>query len=55
MQFVEAISMGKELTEMTLEDLWELFPIFLVALKKETGEKTFFVSSFVDKCKEESR
>ena len=23
--------MGKELSEMTLEELWELFPIFLVA------------------------
>ena len=22
--------MGKELSEMTLEELWELFPIFLV-------------------------
>lgn len=22
--------MGKELTEMTLQELWELFPIFLV-------------------------
>ena len=23
--------MGKDLSEMTLEELWELFPIFLVA------------------------
>ena len=28
--FVEAFGMGKELSEMTLEELWELFPIFLV-------------------------
>lgn len=24
------LNMGKDLSEMTLEDLWELFPIFLV-------------------------
>jgi len=30
-EFVEALTMGKELSEMTLEELWELFPIFLVA------------------------
>ena len=29
--FVENIGMGKDLSEMTLEELWELFPIFLVA------------------------
>ena len=29
-EFTEAINMGKELSEMTLEELWELFPIFLV-------------------------
>ena len=40
-RFMEALGMGKDLSEMTLEDLWELFPIFLVALKKETGEKHF--------------
>lgn len=26
----EGVAMGKELSEMTLEELWELFPIFLV-------------------------
>ena len=30
-RFEEAFGMGKELSEMTLEELWELFPIFLVA------------------------
>ena len=29
--FVEAFGMGKELSEMSMEELWELFPIFLVA------------------------
>ena len=29
--FVETFGMGKDLSEMTLEELWELFPIFLVA------------------------
>ena len=29
--FMEAFGMGKDLSEMTLEELWELFPIFLVA------------------------
>ena len=28
--FEEMKFMGKELSEMTLEELWELFPIFLV-------------------------
>ena len=28
--FEEAFGMGKDLSEMTLEELWELFPIFLV-------------------------
>ena len=28
---MEAFGMGKDLSEMTLEALWELFPIFLVA------------------------
>ena len=30
-EFVENIGMGKDLSEMTLEELWSLFPIFLVA------------------------
>ncbi len=29
--FVETFGMGKDLSEMTLEELWELFPITLVA------------------------
>ena len=29
--FVEAFGMGKDLSEMTQEELWKLFPIFLVA------------------------
>ena len=29
-QFVETVSMERELSEMTKEELWELFPIFLV-------------------------
>ena len=29
-EFVEDLTMGKELSEMTLAELWELFPIFLV-------------------------
>lgn len=29
-EFVEDLTMGKELSEMTLTELWELFPIFLV-------------------------
>ena len=29
-RFMEAFGMGKDLSEMTLEELWELFPIFLV-------------------------
>lgn len=29
--FVRNVEMGKELSEMSLEELWELFPIFLVA------------------------
>ena len=28
--FMEAFGMGKDLSEMSLEELWELFPIFLV-------------------------
>ena len=28
--FMEAFGMGKDLSKMTLEELWELFPIFLV-------------------------
>ena len=28
--FEEAFGMGKDLSEMTLEELWELFPIFLL-------------------------
>ena len=27
--------MGKELSEMSLEELWELFPVFLVAHNDE--------------------
>ena len=27
---IEDLTMGKELSEMTLAELWELFPIFLV-------------------------
>ena len=27
---MEDLTMGKELSEMTLAELWELFPIFLV-------------------------
>ena len=30
MKFAEDLTMEKELSEMTLEELWELFPIFLV-------------------------
>ena len=26
--FIEDLTMGKELSEMTLEELWDLFPIF---------------------------
>ncbi len=29
--FLETFGMGKDLSEMTLEELWELFPIFFVA------------------------
>ena len=29
-EFMETLKMEKELSEMTLEELWELFPIFLV-------------------------
>ncbi len=29
-EFVEAFGMGKDLSKMTLEELWALFPIFLV-------------------------
>ena len=28
--FMEAFGMEKDLSEMSLEELWELFPIFLV-------------------------
>ena len=28
--FMEAFGMGKDLSKMTLEELWALFPIFLV-------------------------
>ena len=28
---MENFGMGKDLSEMTLKELWELFPIFLVA------------------------
>ena len=28
---VEAFGLGKDLSEMTLEELWDIFPIFLVA------------------------
>ena len=30
-RFVRKVEMGKELSEMSLEELWELFPIFLIA------------------------
>lgn len=30
--------MGKELSEMTLEELWKLFPIFLVPYNEQWGE-----------------
>ena len=32
--------MGKDLSEMTLEGLWELFPIFLVAYLQMDGRST---------------
>lgn len=41
--------MGKELSEMTLEELWELFPVFLVehkkSWKKDYDEMAEFINS----------
>ena len=30
--------MGKELSEMTLEELWDLFPVFLVRYDEQRNE-----------------
>ncbi len=46
--------MGKELSEMSLEELWELFPIFLVAHKDKWNvlydEMESFLKSALSEC-----
>ncbi len=38
--FAEVFDMGKDLSEMTLKELWELFPVFLAAYLQMDGRST---------------
>ena len=42
--------MGKELSEMTLEELWELFPIFLIAPDEKWVGYYDEIASFLQKA-----
>lgn len=42
--------MGKELSEMTLEELWELFPIFLIGPDEKWVEYYDEIASFIQKA-----
>ena len=41
--------MGKDLSEMTLEELWALFPIFLVPHDVRWKDKGYTENGFADK------
>ena len=40
--------MGKELSEMTLEELWELFPIFLVHLRYTGDNDELYLRDYLN-------
>jgi hypothetical protein len=42
--------MGKELSEMTLEELWELFPIFLIEPDEKWVGYYDEIASFLQKA-----
>ena len=44
------MNMGKELSEMTLEELWELFPIFLIEPDEKWVGYYDEIASFLQKA-----